>query len=454
MLTADLVRARRRGALLSISELDAKGKAAALELAAALLEAVRAHVGKSRAEVDEVADAIVGGAKDRKLAAGLAKLLEDRCTFEEPTGLDPAELRREVFALSRLAWAELGAALLVADEAPLTESESAPSPAPLLAPAPSLASAPSALVGRFDRLAVLSAIAAARKLPIATIEAALYSDLRSAQLLTSAPALTPAMLVELYELAGPQAMLLRAVRVTVEVESGSPAAYRTLFRKLKFLRLLYVITPRHEGGYLLEIDGPFSLFESATRYGLALALALPAIRELDRWKLVADVRWGTQRTPLTCKLEGGVAAGSASPSPAAAEEAEAAEAALPDELAALVASFQELDSSWKVSAATAVLDLPGVGVCVPDLTFRHRKRRKLEVHLEVLGYWSRAAVWKRIELVQAGLAHRIVFAVGQQLRVSEEALDDELPGALYVYKRTLSARAVLERLEALAATPI
>lgn len=287
---------------------------------------------------------------------------------------------------------------------------------------------------------------------MATIEAALYSDLRSAQLLTSAPALTPAMLVELYELAGPQAMLLRAVRVTVEVESGSPAAYRTLFRKLKFLRLLYVITPRDDGGYLLEIDGPFSLFESATRYGLALALALPAIRELDRWKLVADVRWGTQRTPLTCKLEGGVAAGSASASAAASSEE--AEAALPDELAALVASFQELDSNWKVTAATAVLDLPGVGVCVPDLTFRHRKRKKLEVHLEVLGYWSRAAVWKRIELVRAGLAHRIVFAVGQQLRVSEEVLDDELPGALYVYKRTLSARAVLERLEALAATPL
>jgi hypothetical protein len=63
-------------------------------------------------------------------------------------------------------------------------------------------------------------------------------------------------------------------------------------------------------------------------------------------------------------------------------------------------------------------------------------------------------VWKRVELVQAGLGHRIVFAVGQHLRVSEAALDAELPGALYVYKRTMSARAIVERLDALAAVAI
>ena len=97
-----------------------------------------------------------------------------------------------------------------------------------------------------------------------------------------------------------------------------------------------------------------------------------------------------------------------------------------------------------------MLDLPGHGVCVPDLTFRHRRTRRV-VHLEVMGYWSRDAVWRRVELVQAGLGEPIVFAVGQQLRVSEAVLDGELPGALYVYKRTMSAKAVVERVEAVAA---
>ena len=66
-----------------------------------------------------------------------------------------------------------------------------------------------------------------------------------------------------------------------------------------------------------------------------------------------------------------------------------------------------------------------------------------------MGYWSRAAVWQRVELVRAGLAERVLFAVSSRLRVSEEVLGDDLPGALYVYKGTMSARVVAERLDAL-----
>jgi len=47
-----------------------------------------------------------------------------------------------------------------------------------------------------------------------------------------------------------------------------------------------------------------------------------------------------------------------------------------------------------------------------------------------------------------------VFAVGQHLRVSEAALDAELPGALYVYKRTMSAKAIVERVAVLAAVSV
>ena len=247
--------------------------------------------------------------------------------------------------------------------------------------------------------------------------------------------------MEAYELAQPQAVLLRAVRVVVDVQSGIPGAYRTLFRKLKFLRLLCTITPRTQGGYRIEIDGPFSMFESSTRYGLALALALPAIRELDRWSLVADLRWGNARMPLRCRLEGR-GEPDAAPTPH-----------LADEVRALLDALLAQDTPWQATPATELLDLPGHGVCVPDLTFEHARTGE-RVHLEVLGYWSRDAVWKRIELIQAGLPHRIVFAVSQRLRVSEAALDAELPGALYVYKRTMSAKMILERVEAVASAGV
>ena len=89
-------------------------------------------------------------------------------------------------------------------------------------------------------------------------------------------------------------------------------------------------------------------------------------------------------------------------------------------------------------------------MCVPDLEFVHREDGQ-RVYLEVLGFWSRAAVWKRIELAEAGLPCPVVFAVSKHLRVSEDALPAEVPAALYVYARTLNARAILEHVAAVAA---
>jgi uncharacterized protein len=216
---------------------------------------------------------------------------------------------------------------------------------------------------------------------------------------------------------------------------------------LKFLRLLHTII-KTEKGHRVVIDGPFSLFESVTKYGLQLALVLPALEHCDAWRLEADVRWGKERRPLSFRLASD--AWSARPTPDEAPP-------LPDEVQALVRTFAALETSWQVAINTDVLELPGVGLSVPDLVFERRRTSAgpaARVYLEVMGYWSRAAAWKRVELVEAGLRERILFAVSAHLRVSEEVLDEELPGALYVYKRVMSARAVADRLELLARRPV
>jgi hypothetical protein len=78
--------------------------------------------------------------------------------------------------------------------------------------------------------------------------------------------------------------------------------------------------------------------------------------------------------------------------------------------------------------------------------FVHRQTGEL-AYLEVLGYWSREAVFRRVDLVTQGLAARVLFAVSSRLRVSEEVLGDELPSRLYVYKGALSAKELLRRLD-------
>ena len=61
--------------------------------------------------------------------------------------------------------------------------------------------------------------------------------------------------------------------------------------------------------------------------------------------------------------------------------------------------------------------------------------------------WQRIETFSRRESVSGALPPRVILAVGKQLRVSEELLDDSDAGELYVYKKTMSARALLKRLE-------
>lgn len=378
--------------------LDAATRARATALATLFLEIAKAHVGSSRDDFEEACVAVDVPPRERRLADGLCKLVEDRCDFDAEAPVEPEALRRDVF--------------LRASAARRDDS--------------------------FDRASLIGALAAERGITAEALERALYADLRGAHRLKSVETISVARLVDSYDLAQAQAVLLRAVRVVVDVECRTPGAYRSLFHKLKFLRLLYTIQPRQEGGYRIEIDGPFSLFESVTKYGLQLALALPALRECDRFRLEAEVRWGKERVPLTFRLEGG-----------AGGEAGDAPPRLADEVARLVEDLRAIETPWKVAPSTDILNLPGIGLCVPDLAFQHIDTGEC-VYLEVLGFWSREAVWRRVEWVERGLPHRILFAVSAHLRVSEAVLGDELPGALYVYKRVMSARAVLERVEALA----
>lgn len=411
MLTADLVSARRRGNELRLASLDADGRARACAISERLLDAATGCVGRTREELEGALVAIDVGAREHRLKDGLAKLIEDRCVFDAKDGLDPEEIRRDVFTR---------------------------------ASATRMALAPGA---RFDRDAVVRGLASERSVTVETIEGALFADLRGAHVLLSFAAPSAQTLVTAYEHGQAQAVLLRAVKVTVDVRVASPGALRGLFRRLKFLRLLHTIT-KTEGGHRIVIDGPFSLFESITKYGLQLALVLPALEECEAWSLEADVRWGKERAPLVFRLDGlqaSFAGGAASVSHA--------EPSLPDEVETFVRAFRLLKNGWRVSANTKILELRGVGLTVPDLVFERTgsdKEARDRIYLEVMGYWSRAAVWQRVELVQAGLVEKILFAVSSRLRVSEEVLNGELPGALYVYKGTMNARHVAEHLDRLA----
>jgi uncharacterized protein len=415
LLTADLVRVRRRSGALELVPLAARTRARVLELGQDYLEAARASEGQPRAALEAAFAAVPLGPREHKLAAGLRKLVLDRCTFEVACAHDPAEVRRTLFR--RAAEARRSA-------------------------------------DGFDRTRVVAEVAAELRMPPAALEEGLFADVRAAHVLTAFEPLTAAQLLTAYELGQAQAVLLRATEVTFRVRDPDPATYRRLFRVIKFRRLLHRIERDQDGGYRIEVTGPFRLFESVTKYGLQLALVLPAVRACAHWSLEARVRWGKTRTPLEFHLSGSGSAGGDATADASAADASAADPRgplghLPDEVRQLLERFEARNSPWRATPSADVLDLPGAGLCVPDLRFEHAETGA-RVYLEVLGYWSRDAVWKRVELALAGLPEPVLFAVSSRLRVSEEVLPDDAPAALYVYKGTLSAAAVEARLNALA----
>lgn len=398
MLTTDLVRATQRAGQLKVKLLAGPERQRALELTEAYLSLARDAVGRAHHELKSAWSAIEVPAREVKLAAGLMKLCEDACEFEAESTLDPRKVREALFAEA-------------------AERRRALSPEQ-----------------RFERGEVLARVAAGFETTPEEIERVLYSDLKSEHRLLVAPTHRAEDIVDGYDLAQLQAVLLRAVQVRAFIECASVETYRTIFRKLKFRRLLFSITPREEGGYRIDIDGPFSLFESVTKYGLSLALMLPALLTADRVRLDADVRWGKAKKPLVFSLERGAVGARRDDTPLVG-----------DEVAGLATAFDKLGSAWRVAHAEQVLDLPGVGVCVPDLRFEHPSGAC--VFLEVMGYWSRDAVWRRVELVERGIGVNVIFAVSSRLRVSEAVLAEHPGAALYVYKGALSPRAVLERLE-------
>ena len=398
MLTVDLVQAYRRGDRLVIRPLKGDLVRRAAELAEAYIAIAANLIGEPQESFSAACKGVTVHANEKKLAGGLLKMVRDRCTFEPALDVDPQALRQAVF---REASRIRGAAEVTED---------------------------------FDREEIFTRTAESFGLSAEDAERALFSDLKSAHCLQAFDAVSPETLVAKFERAQEQAVLLKATRVVAEVKPASAALMRSFFHRLKFLRLLYKVAPLDRGGYRVELDGPFSLFSSVTKYGLQLAQVLPALDECGTWRLTAEVIWGKEKRRMLFSLK------NSDDSFSRIDDTQAP--ILSDDVQSLILRFDALESEWTVQPASDILEAPGKEVCIPDVVFTHRETGEV-VYLEVMGFWSREAVWRRVDLVKAGLDAHIIFAVSKRLRVSEAVLDGDFPGVLYVYKGVMNATKIL-----------
>jgi len=381
MLTADLLDYRRRSGAVTPRLLDPAAPAAR-KAATALLALVQGQVGQPRAALDDALRAAEFPALPPKAAAGLTHLLLERCTFEVAASVDPVALRRAVFDAGAAAWrgAEPGR----------DETRGRPDSAPGSAP------------GEAGwRAAVLARAAGALGLDAAAADAALFADLEENQRLLALEPLRAEELPYRYNVAQVQGLLLRAERVTLSAPWPAPRRLRQLMRWLKFYRLLFRQEPGAE--LLLVVDGPLSVLESATRYGLELAQFFPALLLWEPpWRLDAELRLGKARQRARLRVE---------PQPWLRSHYPDQGQWIPDEVLRFVETFNAHTSPWRAAPAEALLMLSGNRCLVPDFEF-HREGAD-PVYLEHLAWPDAAQVMARLEqLAAAGRADYLLACRG------------------------------------------
>ena len=170
-------------------------------------------------------------------------------------------------------------------------------------------------------------------------------------------------LLQRYNVALAQAVLLRSTRVHVIVRDEPPQRYRQLLRRIKFHRLVCEVERIGPNGFQMHLDGPMSLFSATQKYGLQLALFLPAVLLCRDFELKAELRWGTQRKLKTFLV---------TPADGLVSHYPDQGMYTPPELAMFVELFRKRIAEWELVEETELLPL-GDGFWAPDFRLVHKE---------------------------------------------------------------------------------
>jgi predicted nuclease of restriction endonuclease-like RecB superfamily len=223
----------------------------------------------TRGALNQQLQALEGESTDYRIKRGLAHLLtsDTFSRFETISPLDPPMLRQRVFALSA-----------------------------------QRAGGSTATQVTLEQLAASLTQELGQDVLPAHIQTGLYADLTENQILTSFEAPTAEALLHRYNLSQVQGIFYRASHITINAHRNDPGEYKLLFRYLKLFRLMTYIEGDADHGFTLTIDGPTSLFKPNTRYGLKLAMMLPALLHVTKWSLSATLQ---QRETYSGELRSG-----------------------------------------------------------------------------------------------------------------------------------------------------
>jgi predicted nuclease of restriction endonuclease-like RecB superfamily len=391
MLTADLALSWQRGGRTGPRYIE-REDATYLQEASDLIRIFREHEGQRRASLEQALEEYVGVGTDYRILRGLIKLLMDRCRFETASAAgDPAEIRRVLFLKAR-------------QHHPLVGDEQ-------------------------KRAQVLTEVARELGCAPEVLLDGLYADLPENQKLIDFEGLTPSELLDRYNVAQAQALLYRCVEMRLRVESQDAGGYRELFGAIKAYRLIHTIRGNAVAGYEVRLDGPVSMFHRSQKYGVQMAVFLPALLACHGWRMRAEI---------VSKTKGRAFFELSSKQDQLRTHYLNAPPYENPILEKLEAAWERSDSSWTLEPGSEVIDL-GESAFIPDFILRHPDGR--QVYLEVLGFWTPQHLAERLKEFEHGGVSNFIIAAWDELRGSREP-PARLPDNVIVFKRGLDPAVV------------
>ncbi len=373
MLPKPLMKFRRNGESIKPVFID-PADPNSMELARQLLELYRLPENPddalTRGELEDMAEPLLKGQRDTKLAAGLHKLVTDRCEFTTPLDIDYAELRRRIFTA--------GAKLLTSQ---------------------------------------VNDLAAYRAELLQDFQGGIYRDLPQNEKLCKVKQMFAKELLERYNCAQVQSLLLYSNEINLRLEEHNPAAVRRLFKYLKFFRLLAEITQlpvskkeNADGTFYrlaLKISGPVSLFENTRKYAVQLASFFPAVCDLEKWTLVADIEIDKRKSRLRLTQENGLVGHYRNFS-----------AYVPEEITMFHRLFREKSTEWEIVGDSPFFNLGNQELVFPDLSFRHPDGRVM--HLELFHRWHASQLISRLTAMEEKPEPTLIIGVDRSLSGQKE----------------------------------
>lgn len=393
MLTADLAQSWQRGGRTGPRLIDASDPEL-LRDAADLINFFTDHQSLARHQLDEALQTYVGVGTDYKILRGFIKLLMDRCTFEVSSLVEPYEIRRALF-------------LKACEHHPIIgESEA--------------------------RAETLSGVARALECSPDDLLAGLYADLPLNQKLSEFEAISARELLELYNVAQAQALLYRCLEMRLMIAPQSTDGYRELFGAIKAYKLIHTVKGNAADGYEIRLDGPVSMFHRSQKYGIQMAVFLPALLLCTNWQMRAEIAQKPGTNNVTFELDSDQNVLRSHYLPAMPYRNPTVEQ--------LSESWQKFDSAWTLEQGRRVVDL-GDSAFIPDYVLRRETDGK-EFYLEILGFWTPKYLQQRLAEFAHARIENFIIAAWDELRGTRDVLA-RVPDHVIVFKRKLDPATII-----------